>query len=155
ARPARRGGDGGLGHGVRRRMNARFEQARVARLATVGADGQPHLVPIVFAVVDETIYSVVDAKPKRTTQLRRLANVAANPKVSVLVDHYEDDWSRLWWVRADGTARIVALSSDEGRLALQRLTQRYPQYRVTVPPGPVLAIDVTRWVSWPADGATR
>jgi PPOX class probable F420-dependent enzyme len=136
-------------------MNARFEQARVARLATVGADGQPHLVPIVFAVVDETIYSVVDAKPKRTTQLRRLTNVAANPKVSVLVDHYEDDWSRLWWVRADGTARIVALSSDEGRLALQRLTQRYPQYRITVPPGPVLAIDVTRWVSWPADGADR
>jgi PPOX class probable F420-dependent enzyme len=136
-------------------MNARLEQARVARLATVGADGQPHLVPIVFALVDDTIYSVVDAKPKRTTQLRRLVNVAANPKVSVLVDHYEDDWSRLWWVRADGTARIVALSSDEGRLALQRLTQRYPQYRMTVPPGPVLAIDVTRWVSWPADGADR
>jgi len=136
-------------------MNARLEQARVARLATVGADGQPHLVPIVFAVVDDTIYSVVDAKPKRTTQLQRLANVADNPKVSVLVDHYEDDWSRLWWVRADGTARIVALSSDEGRLALQRLTQRYPQYRLTVPPGPVLAIDVTRWVSWPADAADR
>jgi PPOX class probable F420-dependent enzyme len=136
-------------------MNARLEQARVARLATVGADGQPHLVPIVFAVVDDVIYSVVDAKPKRTTQLRRLANVAANPKVSVLVDHYEDDWSRLWWMRADGTARIVPLPSDEGRLALQRLTERYPQYRVTVPPGPVLAIDVNRWVSWPADGADR
>jgi PPOX class probable F420-dependent enzyme len=136
-------------------MNGRFEQARVARLATVGADGRPHLVPIVFAVVDDTVYSVVDAKPKRTTRLRRLANIEANPKVSVLVDHYEDDWSRLWWVRADGTARIVPLSSDEGRLALQRLTQRYPQYRVTVPPGPVIAIDVNRWVSWPADGADR
>lgn len=134
-------------------MNGRLEQARVAHLATVSADGQPHLVPIVFAVVGDTIYSVVDGKPKRTTQLRRLANVAANPKVSVLVDHYEDDWSRLWWVRADGTARILALSSDEGRSALQRLAERYPQYRVTVPPGPVLAIDVARWVSWPADGA--
>jgi PPOX class probable F420-dependent enzyme len=129
-------------------MNERFADARVARLATAGADGQPHLVPLVFAVVDDTIYSVVDAKPKRSTRLRRLANVAANPKVSVLVDHYEDDWRRLWWVRADGTARVVPLDSDEGRLALGRLTARYPQYATTVPPGPVLAIDVERWVSW-------
>jgi len=128
-------------------MNA-FADARVARLATVGADGQPHLVPLVFAVVDDTIYSVVDAKPKRTTKLRRLANVEANPKVSVLVDHYEDDWRELWWVRADGTARIVPLDSAEGRLALGALTARYPQYATTVPPGPVLAVDVERWVSW-------
>ena len=136
-------------------MNPQFAEARVARLATADADGQPHLVPIVFAVVDDTIYSVVDAKPKRTTKLRRLANVAANPKVSVLVDHYEDDWSRLWWVRADGTARIVELTSDEGRLALAQLASRYPQYGVTVPPGPVLAVDVTKWTSWTADRATR
>jgi PPOX class probable F420-dependent enzyme len=136
-------------------MNARFADARVARLATVGADGQPHLVPLVFAVVDDTIYSVVDAKPKRTTLLRRLANIAANPKVSILVDHYADDWRQLWWVRADGTARVVPLDSDEGRMALGRLTSRYPQYATTVPPGPVLAVDVERWVSWSPDAGDR
>jgi PPOX class probable F420-dependent enzyme len=138
-------------------MNAQsaFAGARVARLATAGEDGRPHLVPLVFAVVEDTIYSVVDAKPKRTTQLRRLANVAANPSVSVLVDHYDDDWRKLWWVRADGTARVVPLDSAEGRLALSALTSRYPQYATTVPPGPVLAIDVERWVSWSPGAADR
>ena len=131
-------------------MNERFAAARVARLATVDADGQPHLVPIVFVVAGERLYTVVDGKPKRTTALRRLANVAANPKVSVLVDHYADDWRELWWVRADGTARIVSTDSAEGRTALRLLTERYPQYAETVPPGPVLAIDVARWVSWTA-----
>jgi PPOX class probable F420-dependent enzyme len=129
-------------------MNERFAAARVARLATVDADGQPHLVPIVFVVAGDRLYSVVDGKPKRTTALRRLANVAANPKVSVLVDHYADDWRELWWVRADGTARIVPIDSAEGRTALRLLTERYPQYAETVPPGPVLAIDIARWVSW-------
>lgn len=138
-------------------MNAQaaFAEARVGRLATVGADGRPHLVPLVFAVVDDTIYSVVDAKPKRTTRLRRLANIAVNPKVSVLVDHYEDDWRKLWWVRADGTARVVPLDSAEGRLALGSLTARYPQYATTVPPGPVLAVDVERWVSWSPTAGDR
>ncbi len=131
-------------------MNERFAAARVARLATVDADGQPHLVPIVFVVAGDRLYTVVDGKPKRTTALRRLANVAANPKVSVLVDHYADDWRELWWVRADGTARIVPIDSAEGRTALRLLTERYPQYAETVPPGPVLAIDIARWVSWTA-----
>ena len=131
-------------------MNERFAAARVARLATVDADGQPHLVPIVFAVAGDRLYTVVDGKPKRTTALRRLANVAANPKVSVLVDHYADDWRELWWVRADGSARIVPIDSAEGRTALRLLTERYPQYAETVPPGPVLAIDIARWVSWTA-----
>ena len=131
-------------------MNERFAAARVARLATVDADGQPHLVPIVFVVAGERLYTVVDGKPKRTTALRRLANVAANPKVSVLVDHYADDWRELWWVRADGTARIVPIDSAEGRTALTLLTESYPQYAETVPPGPVLAIDIARWVSWTA-----
>jgi PPOX class probable F420-dependent enzyme len=131
-------------------MNDRFAAARVARLATVDADGQPHLVPIVFVVTDDVLYTVVDGKPKRTTALRRLANVAANPRVSVLVDHYADDWRELWWVRADGTARIVPIDSAEGRTALILLTERYPQYSEAVPPGPVLAIDIARWVSWTA-----
>ncbi|GAA5041521.1 TIGR03668 family PPOX class F420-dependent oxidoreductase [Nocardia callitridis] len=127
---------------------ARFARSPVARLATVTPTGEPHLVPIVFAVVDDVLYSSVDAKPKTTTALRRLANIAANPSVSVLVDHYTDDWTRLWWVRADGTARIA--EPEEDRIARQELTIRYPIYRDQPPPGPVLAIDITRWTGWSA-----
>ncbi|MBI3692389.1 MAG: pyridoxamine 5'-phosphate oxidase family protein, partial [Mycolicibacterium aromaticivorans] len=71
----------------------RFATATVARLATVTPDGPPHVVPIVFAVAESTIYTAVDGKPKTTQRLRRLANIEANPRVSILVDHYEDDWS--------------------------------------------------------------
>src|SRR5207244_611648 len=85
--------------------------AKVARLATIGAGGKPHVVPITFAVDGDTIYFAVDAKPKRTTDLKRLRNIAANSSVSVLVDHYEDDWTKLWWVRVDGTARLLADSA--------------------------------------------
>jgi PPOX class probable F420-dependent enzyme len=132
---------------------ARFAAARVARLATVGADGRPHLVPIVFAVDDDQIYSVVDAKPKRTTALRRLANVRKNPAVAVLADYYEDaDWEALWWVRADGTGRIVDPGGDEGRRALARLAERYPQLQ---PTGDVLVVDVDRWSGWAAAAPRR
>lgn len=127
----------------------RFAAARVARLATVNAAGHPHLVPIVFAVAGETIYSAVDAKPKRTTALRRLANVAANPAVAVLVDHYDDDWDELWWVRADGTGRVLAPGEPEARRAVALLAD-YLQYRQSPPSGPVLAVDVTRWSGWAA-----
>jgi PPOX class probable F420-dependent enzyme len=129
----------------------RFATARVARLATASADARPHVVPIVFVVVGDVIYSAVDAKPKTTTALRRLANVAANPQASVLVDHYEDDWTRLWWARADGTARIV--EEDEARVAVGLLTARYPVYETQSPPGPVLAVDVQRWSGWAAAAA--
>ncbi len=126
----------------------RFAAARVARLATVDADGRPHLVPIVFALARDTIFSVVDAKPKRTTRLRRLRNVEANPRVSVLVDHYDDaDWSSLWWVRADGSARVLERSEPQAQAALELLLERYPQQRAI---GPVLAIDVERWTGWSA-----
>jgi PPOX class probable F420-dependent enzyme len=131
-----------------REARCRFAAARVARLATVDAHGHPHLVPIVFALAGHTIYSVVDAKPKRTTELRRLRNVRSNPHVSVLVDHYDDaDWSALWWVRADGTARVLELSEPEARDAVRLLAERYPQQRAT---GPVLATDVERWSGWSA-----
>ena len=122
----------------------RFATARVARLATVTPGGAPHLVPIVFALVGDVIHTAVDGKPKRTRRLRRLANIAANPRVSVLADHYEDDWSRLWWVRADGVARILESSA----VGLAALTERYPQYRATPPPGPFLEITVERWSAW-------
>ena len=123
-----------------------FAAARVARLATAGADGRPHLVPIVFAVAGDEVVTAVDAKPKRTTRLRRLANVHENPRVALLADHYEEDWGALWWVRADGRARVV----DPDQRALDLLASRYPQYREDPPTGPVLAVAVQRWSGWRA-----
>ena len=130
---------------------SRLAAARVARLATVDADGRPHLVPIVFALDGDTLYSAVDAKPKRTTALRRLANVAATGKVSVLADHYYDtDWTALWWVRADGTGRVLDPAHPEARHAVALLTAKYPQHRAAPPPGPVLAVDITHLTAWSA-----
>ncbi|GAB3850182.1 TIGR03668 family PPOX class F420-dependent oxidoreductase [Dactylosporangium cerinum] len=126
---------------------ARFAASPVARLATATPDGRPHLVPIVFILQDGTIYHGVDAKPKRRTALRRLANLDANPHASVLVDHYDDDWDALWWVRADGTARDVDPAGPEGRAAVRLLTARYPRYRLL---GRLIAIDVTGWSWWAA-----
>lgn len=124
----------------------RFAACRVARLATVGADGAPHLVPIVFAVTGDLIHTAVDGKPKRTRSLRRLANIAAEPRVSVLADHYDEDWSTLWWVRADGVAHL----RDTSPQGLAALVARYPQYRGTPPPGPFVEIVVERWSAWRA-----
>jgi PPOX class probable F420-dependent enzyme len=129
-------------------MHDRVAEARVARLATVTPDGRPHVVPCCFVLVGDTIYSAVDGKPKSTLALQRLANVAATPAASLLVDHYDDDWSTLWWVRVDGPARIV-VDAGERAVALQHLRARYPQYDETPPPGDVLAIDASRWRSWP------
>ncbi|CAM03685.1 PPOX class probable F420-dependent enzyme [Saccharopolyspora erythraea NRRL 2338] len=129
----------------------RLATARLAHLATADQSGKPHVVPIVFATAGETIYSAVDAKPKRTTALRRLANVEANPRVAVLADHYDDaDWSALWWVRADGTGRVLAPEDAEARRAVELLAERYPQHRDEPPAGPVLAVDVQRWTGWAA-----
>jgi PPOX class probable F420-dependent enzyme len=125
----------------------RFAAARVARLATADAGGRPHLVPIVFAVEDDRVYSAVDAKPKRTTALRRLANVRENPAVALLVDHYEDDWDELWWARAEGRGRVLGPEDGEARHAVALLSERYPQQRGA---GAVLAVDVERWSGWAA-----
>jgi PPOX class probable F420-dependent enzyme len=130
---------------------ALFAQARVARLGTVGESGRPHLVPIAFALAGDVAFSAVDAKPKRTTALRRLENVRRNPAVVLLADHYDDgDWSALWWVRADGTGRVLAPEDPEAGLAVAMLTERYEQYRARPPHGPVLAIAVERWAGWRA-----
>ena len=127
----------------------RFAAARVARLATVSAAGRPHLVPIVFVVAGDVVYTAVDRKPKTTTALRRLANIAAQPAVSLLVDEYDDDWDRLWWVRADGEAHAI---DDDTAVtdAVERLTARYPVYAEHPPPGPVVGIRVERWSGWSA-----
>lgn len=123
--------------------------ARVARLATVDGAGRPHLIPVCFALAGKTIYNAVDHKPKRSTRLRRLSNVAANPRVALLADHYEDDdWGALWWVRADGVGRVLEGGSTEARRAVELLRERYVPYRETPPCGPVLAVDVERWWGW-------
>ena len=130
---------------------ARFAAARVARLATADAAGRPHLVPIAFVVAEDTIYSAVDAKPKRTRALRRLANVRENPAVSLLVDHWdEDDWAALWWARADGRGRVLDPEDPEARRAVGLLSDRYPRQREA---GEVLAVEVERWSGWAADQA--
>ena len=128
---------------------ALFAAARVARLATADAAGRPHIVPLVFAVAGDEVLSAVDAKPKRTTSLRRLANVRENPRVALLADHYDDsDWGALWWVRAEGVARVI--ERPEADVALALLSERYAQYRAAPPPGPVLAVSVERWAGWRA-----
>lgn len=128
---------------------ARFAGARVARLATVSAAGLPHLVPVTFAVLGGRIVFVVDDKPKSTTRLRRLDNIRVRPSVCLLVDVYDDDWSRLWWARADGTATVLAADPD----AVDALAARYPAYVERRPTGPVVSIDVTAWTGWAAAGA--
>jgi PPOX class probable F420-dependent enzyme len=131
----------------------RFAAEGVARLATVGADGRPHLVPVVFALDGDTLYTAVDdVKPKATQRLRRLRNIAAHPAVALLADHYDDDWSALWWVRADGTARILEPADAEAGRARALLADRYEQYRAAPPPGPVIAVAVERWTGWAAAG---
>ena len=129
-------------------MRLRVETARVGHLATVRGGGHPHLVPCCFVLHGETLYSAVDAKPKSTLALQRLDNVAANPWASLLVDHYQEDWSALWWVRVDGIARIIT-SGPEFDRALVDLAAKYEQYVRQPPPGPVIAIAVQGWRAWP------
>jgi len=129
----------------------RFSGAAVARLATVRETGQPHLVPVTFAVDGDHIYTAVDAKPKTTTNLRRLRNIAAEPRVAMLADHYEQDWAGLWWVRADGVASLLDRPADMAG-PLRLLAARYPQYRASAPAGPVISIRVSRWSGWAASG---
>jgi PPOX class probable F420-dependent enzyme len=124
--------------------------ARVARLGTLSNTGRVDLVPMTFALVDDVMYSAVDHKPKRTTELKRLENVRATPEVSILVDEYDDrDWSTLWWVRLRGLARVV----DEGPeydQGIDALVAKYEQYRSTRPSGPAMMIELIRWQWWSA-----
>jgi PPOX class probable F420-dependent enzyme len=124
--------------------------ARVARLATIDPDGRPHLVPIVFVLDGETLYTAADEKPKRSRTLRRIENTRARPNVTVLVDHYEDDWSRLWWVRLRGSARVLD-EGDEAHHAIGLLSEKYEQYVEQPPRPPVLAVDIREWRGWNAE----
>lgn len=133
---------------------SRLGSARVGRIATVRPDGRPHVVPFVFAVVeDETaarVYWVVDRKPKRSSSLQRLRNLERDPAVEIVVDGYDEDWDRLWWVRASGNGRVVD-GAAERAAALEALLAKYPQYREASPDGPVVAIDVDSISGWMAD----
>jgi PPOX class probable F420-dependent enzyme len=130
-------------------VRGRVADSRVARLATLDPDGRPHLVPITFVLVGETLYSAVDAKPKRSRTLRRIENARRRPDVTVLVDHYDDvDWTRLWWVRLRGRARVLE-AGEEAERALTLLARKYEQYRDAAPGPPVLAIDIDEWRAWP------
>jgi PPOX class probable F420-dependent enzyme len=130
-------------------MQRRVREARVGRLATIDAAGRPHLVPVCFALEGDTLYSAVDEKPKRSRRLKRLANIRRDPHVSVIVDHYEEDWSRLWWVRMDGRASVLDEGTEFER-ALALLRGKYEQYRAEPPTGPVIAVQIERWKGWHA-----
>jgi PPOX class probable F420-dependent enzyme len=128
-------------------MRERVRDARVGRLATIDAEGRPHLVPICFALEGETLYSAVDEKPKRSKRLKRLENIRRRPGVAVIVDHYEEDWTRLWWIRMDGRASVLDEGTErEHGLALLRA--KYEQYRAEPPTGPVIAVRIDRWRGW-------
>ena len=136
-------------HGTPRRMNeseAReaFAKARVARLATLTPDGAPHIVPICFAVDGDVIYSAIDHKPKRSSHPRRLRNIMCDARVAILADHYDDKWENLWWIRADGLARVVSA----GEQAVALLARRYEQYRQQPPRGEMIVIEVASWSGW-------
>jgi PPOX class probable F420-dependent enzyme len=128
---------------------AMFADSPVAVLATVGSEGAPHVVPVVFAVHADVIYTAIDAKRKSTRRLRRLANIEQNPQVSLLVEHYDDDWAQLWWVRADGVAE-VHYRGDEMAECYALLRRKYPQYQRIALDGPVVRVDVRKWSSWRA-----
>lgn len=133
---------------VRRRLAG----ARVAYLGTVTGDGAPHLVPVTFELTGASVVIAVDHKPKRSTALARLRNIAANDRVSVLAEHYDDaDWAALWWARADGRARVLT-GDPERAEPVRRLCAKYPQYRAEPPAGPVIWIDVARWTGWAYTG---
>jgi PPOX class probable F420-dependent enzyme len=126
---------------------ARFVGVPVVRLATADNVGQPHIVVTTFAVAENMIFSAVDGKPKWTRELKRLRNIRVNPRVSVLADHYEDDWIQLWWARADGTAAVLETENDITE-PIRLLSEKYGQYRQQRPEGPVIAVAVDRWIGW-------
>ncbi len=162
---ARRIGGMRLDAGAARRL---FAGSAVARLATVTPAGHPHIVPVTFVLDSrpgqgDWVYTAVDHKPKSTARLQRLRNIQAHPRVALLADHYADDWTRLWWVRADGEAAVLGAAAEAAGAAdaagaagpLRLLAARYPQYAARPPAGPVIAVRVDRWTGWAAAAAGR
>ena len=128
--------------------------ARIGRLATAGENGAPHVIPVCFALHDGMIYSVLDQKPKRAalTRLRRVRNILANPRASLVVDHYEEDWSRLWYILVSGRAALLE-EGEERAAAIPVLRAKYPQYRtMDIDLNPVIRLAPERAVSWAGAG---
>jgi PPOX class probable F420-dependent enzyme len=134
---------------------ARFSAARVLHLATADRAGVPHMVPCTFAIDDAgRIVIGVDHKPKTTLNLRRLRNIEQNPRVSLLADEYDEDWNRLWWARADGTA-VIEHDGAEHDAHWRQLRAKYRQYDGQVLGGPVITVTADTWSGWaysPAKG---
>lgn len=126
---------------------ARLAGERSGHLGTVRPDGTPHVVVVTFALSNGRIVTAIDHKPKRTDRLQRVINIEANPSVTFLVDHYEDDWDRLWWVRIDGRASISS-SGDVRDAAIVSLSAKYEQYRSRPPQGPAIVVEPDRVISW-------
>jgi len=124
-------------------------EARVGRLATVDASGNPHVVPVCFVLDRDTVYWAVDHKPKASRRLRRLANIEAHPVAELVVDHYAEDWSELWWVRVSTDAAVLPPGVEAER-ALDLLAAKYEQYAERRPDGPVVMLAVRRWSGWAA-----
>lgn len=133
----------------RRRAWTLIETIRVATLGTLRAEGSPHLVPCVFSAADPLIYIPVDTKPKRTRELTRVRNIEADPRVVILVHNWAEDWSRLWWVRLDGHARVLR-GHGEMEKPRRLLVTRYTQYTDAAQLGPVIAVEVQSWTGWEA-----
>ncbi len=108
------------------------------------------VVFVVFVVMEDLLWTAVDAKPKSTGRLARLTNIKANPAVSVLVDHYDENWSAPWWVRAEGTAQVLEAVRGETSEAVTALAGKYPQYATDPPLGPFIRVRLQRWSSWAA-----
>ncbi|MFE0357370.1 TIGR03668 family PPOX class F420-dependent oxidoreductase [Streptomyces nigra] len=138
----------------------RFAAARVARLATIAPSGRPHLVPVVFALRGDEVVTAIDHKPKRTPRPARLHDIAVHPAVCLLADRYEDDWERLWWVRADGGARVLEPDAPDDETlarraeAVELLRGKYTQYEERPPHGPVIVVSVLHWTGWRAAPAS-
>ena len=132
-------------------MRRRVAEARVGRLATVTPEARPHLVPVCFVLAEDDLYWAVDQKPKASRDLARLRNLAVNALAELLVDSYEEDWTRLWWVRAACTTTVLE-SGPEAERALDLLAAKYPQYRARRPAGPVVRMRVLRWSGWSGEG---
>lgn len=126
---------------------ARAAAARVGHLATVRPDGTPWATPVCFALDADSVVTAIDAKPKSTSALARLANIRAHPAVELVVDHYEEDWDRLWWVRLTGHGRVLGGDHD---WATDLLIEKYAQYRQDRPEGPMVVMHVARWSGWAA-----
>jgi PPOX class probable F420-dependent enzyme len=134
---------------------ARVRSARVGRMATVTPEHRPHVVPFVFVLVERgserIAYWAVDHKPKRSSDLKRIRNLGSNPAVEFVVDGYDEDWERLWWVRCSGAARSI-VEEDEHTSAMHALREKYPQYAIDPPSGTVVAIDIESIESWVGSG---